>query len=529
MTEIYELAIKKLKEKDSLSKEKTENPSDLLTREEILKKIKTINETLKKCKKKRLKVFYSPRALKSMLLPTVPTKLRKEQRKSSQIISSKTIDFGADSSQNSNFEESNSIISSETDSESSEKNTLQHFPKIELVFDTNFSELAAATEDLNLIDAEFADKFKPKVKSRVSQSILPGDLSIYSLTSCRSYIKISKEAYEGEDLEFSRNYVALSLESLQIFQTARERTPEIIVNISDIKEIIDPKDGKIKIVYVYKFISKGIVVWPITSADYNKWSNVLKNVSKIKSIYYKTDGTLPSRVEEEPSPLIRHKNTIYQRTSILSGDKLIQTIQESVENSLETDKSIIEDSSEQSWDFNFEELEKEKSLKGQNDDFSMISEDHNPLDEEKIRSLTVLANLGKSEGLVNLLTKGGLFLKYGRWGKPHLRHILVTADLKFVEWWKLNQNKASGNMFVVNISGIQAGRNTKNFKRFKETDKDHISFSLLCKARTIDLELGKDNKTPVEVWIMAFEHLIKHQFKKDQVVRYIAKNSTIKE
>lgn len=75
---------------------------------------------------------------------------------------------------------------------------------------------------------------------------------------------------------------------------------------------------------------------------------MLKNVSKIKSIYYKTDGTLPSRVEEESSPLIRHKNTIYQRTSILSGDKLIQTIQESVENSLETDKSIIEDSSEQS-------------------------------------------------------------------------------------------------------------------------------------------------------------------------------------
>ena len=133
MTEIYELAIKKLKEKDSLSKEKTENPSDLLTREEILKKIKTINETLKKCKKKRLKVFYSPRALKSMLLPTVPTKLRKEQRKSSQIISSKTIDFGADSSQNSNFEESNSIISSETDSESSEKNTLQHFILFSLV------------------------------------------------------------------------------------------------------------------------------------------------------------------------------------------------------------------------------------------------------------------------------------------------------------------------------------------------------------------------------------------------------------
>ena len=56
-----------------------------------------------------------------------------------------------------------------------------------------------------------------------------------------------------------------------------------------------------------------------------------------------------------------------------------------------------------------------------------------------------------------------------------------------------------------------------------------MSFSLICKNRTIDLEIAKDNKTPVEVWIMAFQCLLRQEFRKDQVTRYITKESTIKE
>jgi hypothetical protein len=44
---------------------------------------------------------------------------------------------------------------------------------------------------------------------------------------------------------------------------------------------------------------------------------------------------------------------------------------------------------------------------------------------------------GSKEGLANLLWKGGIFLKYGRFGKPHLRHVFVTGDLSHIHWRKL--------------------------------------------------------------------------------------------
>ena len=79
-------------------------------------------------------------------------------------------------------------------------------------------------------------------------------------------------------------------------------------------------------------------------------------------------------------------------------------------------------------------MNNEVNLHDDEEVLSATSEENINYNDEKIRSLTTMANLGNSEGLVNLLTKGGLFLKYGRWGKPHTRHILVTANLKYVEW-----------------------------------------------------------------------------------------------
>lgn len=504
--------------------------SDLLSRDQVLKKIKTITETVKSYQKQRLKTFFSSKALKSMLEPKQPIlKTRKEQRRSSQLIAFKTLDPRVDSSQNLEISEETSSFTSESESSLSEAPVVLHFPRVELKFEMFFQELVEAKSDFDTLDLEFFEKARVKSKMRSSQSILPGDMSIFTQTGCRSYVKIAKECYEGEEIQFSRSFLSISLEELQIFHTARDKTPEFRMDVAEIKEIIDENDGKIKLIYIYKDFDTGMIINPITSADSVKWTSTFKNVSKIKSIIYKSEGTLPVKRDEEPqSALLRHRNTIYPKFSVNYTDGFTDRIDESREESLETDKEDLE-STEKSWDFDFEELDREEEVKEIEEFNSVTSDEHVNFDDEKTRSLTVLANLGISEGLVNLLTKGGLFLKYGRWGKPHMRHILVTADLKHVEWWHLNKNKASGNIMTINILSVQTGRNTKNFKRFKRPDMENLSFSLVCKNRSIDLEVAKDNKTSAEVWVMAFESLLKHQFKRDQVVRYITKKSTIKE
>ena len=458
---------------------------------------------------------------------TSSTTIRRELRRSSQVIAFKAIDQHVEPSQSSEIEVSSSLTS-DSDSSQSEISAIPYFPRVELNFENFFQELMESKDDFDALDLEFLEKDKVKIKQRSTQSILPGDLSIFTQTGSRSYVKIAKECYDGEEIIYTRNFISLTLESLQVFHTASDKIPEFRLVSSDIKEIIDSKDGKIKIIYIQKDFDRGMVICPITSAESIKWSSIFRNVSKIKNFIYKTEGTLPTKRDDDPS-FFRHKYTMYQKLPVNNADNLIEEIHESIENASEIEDQNSEKLSEKSWNYNFDELDNEKSVYSEDKDYSVTSDDHATIEDEKTRTLTMLANLGISEGLVNLLTKGGLFLKYGRWGKPHTRHILATADLKYLEWWHINQNNASGNILVINIISVQKGRDTKIFKKFKNPEKENESLSLICKSRTIDLEIAKDNHTALDVWIMAFEHLIKHQFKRDQVVRYITKKSTRKE
>lgn len=529
MTDLIQKALQKIVIKQIKPETKPEESEDLLSRNEILKKIKTLSESVKECQKQRLKTFFPASALKTMLSPALQSTLKKDHHRSSKLINQIELDKHSNQSSNHSIAEEASSFTSSSDSNSSLLDWVLIFPQISLNFPVVASEYIEAKQKLEVLEKEFYDKLRLRQDKRQTQSIVPGKSSIFSLISCRSYVKFAKHAYEGEDLQFIRAFVSISTEELAIRPNARTFQYDLKLPLTKVQEIIDlAEKSLIYFIHTTSQQDEAMAISPLTSEDYSRWSNTCKNLSRLNKIIYKTQGEIPKKPEEEP-PLLRHRQTFFTK----GNSEMPNGIEEADEGSLITDSyssNQIEEESEKSWDFNFDELDNEKQRGGyESDEKSSNSDEHNQNDEEKIRSLTVLAKLGKIEGLVNLLTKGGLFLKYGRWGKPHTRHILLTGDLKYVEWWHLNENKASGHMIAVNIISVQKGRKTKNFSRFKKPQAESLSFSLMCKKRSIDLELAKDNKIPVDVWILAFESLIQQLLRKDHVIRSIAKHSSIKE
>jgi hypothetical protein len=147
-----------------------------------------------------------------------------------------------------------------------------------------------------------------------------------------------------------------------------------------------------------------------------------------------------------------------------------------------------------------------------------------------MRTLTIKANHGKLDGLVNLLTKGGIFVKYGRWGRPKLRHVHVTADLKHIEWRPLNRQTAPARSSITTLDLMKVilGRDSKKFRRFKKPALEDISFVIQCRKRTLDLEICKDNLIPRLTWVNALQALIDGRLKKEDVVRYVKSRKNTK-
>lgn len=527
MTDLIQKALQKIIVKEIKPEKKPEEQTELYSRNDIVKKLKDISESVKESQKQRLKTFFPGKAFKTLISPYMNKRTSKKEMTQSKVLNSE-FEQHSNSSSNRSSSQKSSSFSSSSESYSDKAKWVLIFPQVTLAFPEVTSEYLEARQKLETLEQEFSDKLRNRPEKRATQTIIPGRSTIFSLVSCRSYVKYSKEAFEGEELQFARSFVSLSTEEFTVRSSARTSQYDLKLPTSKIQEIIDIQEkSRIFFIHTLNKLDQAICVSPLTKDDYSRWSNTCKNLSRLNKIIYKTQGELPKKTEEEV-PLLRHRATFYTK----NNSELGKGIEEGSDESLKTDSrssDLVEEESVKSWDFNFDELDNEKERAVfESDEKSSDSDDHLN-DEEKIRSLTALAKLGKIEGLVNLLTKGGLFIKYGRWGKPHTRIVLLTGDLKFVEWRHLNENKASGRMIAVNIISVQKGRNTKNFSRYKKPGMENSSFSLICKKRTIDLELAKDNKIPVDVWILAFDSLIKQLFRKDQVVRSIAKESSIKE
>lgn len=133
--------------------------------------------------------------------------------------------------------------------------------------------------------------------------------------------------------------------------------------------------------------------------------------------------------------------------------------------------------------------EKKKSLfhsKTQNFQDQILSENQD-IDEKKM-----LFPMDEDENYLKALKtlkNGFVFMKYGKFGKPHERIVYVNSSEKAIEWKAFNKKKGKGKIEIDKIVEIKEGKKTPNFLKAKniDTNSDFLAFSIVGKNRGLDL------------------------------------------
>jgi hypothetical protein len=115
----------------------------------------------------------------------------------------------------------------------------------------------------------------------------------------------------------------------------------------------------------------------------------------------------------------------------------------------------------------------------------------------------------KYDELAVILRRGKVFLKYGynNLFGPSKRRIYFSSDLRKMFWLKPNTQKILKTFDFGDIVQVLDGRQTDNFKRVskkKDPVKDSLSFSIVLKDRTIDLQ-AETQKDKDEFYKSLFE------------------------
>lgn len=105
--------------------------------------------------------------------------------------------------------------------------------------------------------------------------------------------------------------------------------------------------------------------------------------------------------------------------------------------------------------------------------------------------------------IVKELSKGHSLLKYGRKGKPHIRHIYLS-ELEDKINWKIAENNNNETVRYIKISDItevKIGYNSTDVLKKNKVPKEfnHLCFSLISKKRTLDVKC--DNMQQKKKWV----------------------------
>ncbi|GMF24144.1 unnamed protein product [Phytophthora fragariaefolia] len=92
---------------------------------------------------------------------------------------------------------------------------------------------------------------------------------------------------------------------------------------------------------------------------------------------------------------------------------------------------------------------------------------------------------------MELLRNGSLFVKYGRFGKPHVRFVWCSADLEYLNYRKVNSSIPKATIPTRSIVRVCVGQDTRVFDRAKQPARAPHCFSVEYEeSRTLDLEVG---------------------------------------
>lgn len=91
---------------------------------------------------------------------------------------------------------------------------------------------------------------------------------------------------------------------------------------------------------------------------------------------------------------------------------------------------------------------------------------------------------------MELLKNGSLFVKYGRFGKPHVRFVWCSQDLEYLNYRTISKQGPKASIPTRSISKIHLGQATKVFERAKQGAREPFCFSVEYEDhRTLDLEV----------------------------------------
>jgi len=100
------------------------------------------------------------------------------------------------------------------------------------------------------------------------------------------------------------------------------------------------------------------------------------------------------------------------------------------------------------------------------------------------------------------LTSGAALIKYGRYGKPHLRSFILNEERTVLSWSSPKKKTTKSMVTLSDVSAIRLGRTTAVFDRFKkEENLEHLSFSLIYAPKDRSLDLVCRNKAQYNVWV----------------------------
>jgi Pleckstrin homology domain len=116
--------------------------------------------------------------------------------------------------------------------------------------------------------------------------------------------------------------------------------------------------------------------------------------------------------------------------------------------------------------------------------------------------------------VLRILVTGNRFLKFGRRGSPHYRHIYIEPDLSAIRWESAFKMSRSTTIPLTSINRIVHGQETNVFATNNAPiELVPVSFSVVYAQNTRTLDLVAMNSNQYEVWTKGLQALIelRHQ------------------
>jgi len=107
-----------------------------------------------------------------------------------------------------------------------------------------------------------------------------------------------------------------------------------------------------------------------------------------------------------------------------------------------------------------------------------------------------------------MLIEGCNFTKHGRKGNPHKRFVWVSDNFDRIMWAesKKKQDKRDTEILFSEIIAVASGHTTQVFQKTGKKGGPDLSFSIITKDRTLDLEAIAKNIR--DDWVKAFNILV---------------------